>query len=163
MRVLAGVVLCLVAGCADDKPKPSAQVQTTVQTVPEPVDDEPQAEPPVEVNHASEVAVSDERIEHFDGVPHFLFTIKNRSTVPISKVYLHGKLSVPGRTVPWHEGDFNFAIAGGIEPGESAEFKYATAELRNFADMPKPPKNVEIEFTTTEVDWPGKPRPESPF
>lgn len=58
-------------------------------------------------------------IEHsFIDQPVISFTITNGSKIPIKRIYLHGILTSPGRSIPWVSGDINYAFSGGIEPGE---------------------------------------------
>ena len=48
--------------------------------------------------------------------------LNNGTTYPVSRAYFKGTIASPGRAVPWLVEDFNYSIAGGIEPGESAEW-----------------------------------------
>lgn len=47
-------------------------------------------------------------------------TVKNGTGLPVSRAYFTGTLSSPGRSVPWLKAPFNYAIPGGLEPGELA-------------------------------------------
>ena len=49
-------------------------------------------------------------------------TVKNGTKHPISRVYFNGEYKSPDRSVPWHKGEFNYEIPGGLEPGEGAEW-----------------------------------------
>lgn len=58
-------------------------------------------------------------VEHsFIEQPIVSFTVTNGSKVPIKRIYLHGILTSPGRSIPWVSGDINYEFSGGIEPGE---------------------------------------------
>lgn len=46
-------------------------------------------------------------------------TVRNNLETAISRLYMTGTLSTPGRSVPWLVEDFNYQIAGGLEPGET--------------------------------------------
>jgi len=45
--------------------------------------------------------------------------ITNDTGVAITRVLFHGTVSAPGRTIPWIDEDFQEAISGGLENGES--------------------------------------------
>ena len=47
------------------------------------------------------------------------FKVTNNTGVALSRIYYHGVVSTPGRSVPWVDEDFNNEMAGGLEPGES--------------------------------------------
>lgn len=47
------------------------------------------------------------------------FTVTNNTGKALSRIYFHGKLITPGRSVPWIDEDFNYEISGGIENNES--------------------------------------------
>lgn len=61
----------------------------------------------------------------FSNDPIIELTVKNGTGAAISKVSFRGVLSSPGRTVPWVKDSFNYAISGGLEPGEEATWKLA--------------------------------------
>lgn len=63
--------------------------------------------------------------------------VKNQTEHAISRVYFHGILKSPDRSVPWVEDDFNYQISGGIEPGEEVTW---TLSLNRFGDWGKAPK-----------------------
>ena len=50
-------------------------------------------------------------------------SVKNETDHPISRAYFEGTLLTPGRSVPWVKDEFNYEIAGGLEPGESANWR----------------------------------------
>lgn len=51
--------------------------------------------------------------------------VRNGTDVAVSRAHFAGTLATPGRSVPWLRKDFNYAIAGGLEPGESATWNLA--------------------------------------
>lgn len=59
-------------------------------------------------------------IEHnsFIEQPVISFTITNGSKIAIKRIYLHGILTSPGRSIPWVSDDINYEFSGGMEPGE---------------------------------------------
>lgn len=50
-------------------------------------------------------------------------TVKNGTDQPVARAYFVGTVASPGRAVPWLREDFNYSIAGGIEPGETASWR----------------------------------------
>lgn len=61
----------------------------------------------------------------FSDEPTLDFKISNQTDVPIRRVFFHGLLETPGRSVPWVDASFNYSFAGGIEPGETQHLKLA--------------------------------------
>ena len=55
----------------------------------------------------------------FSQQPIISFRITNNSKIVVKRIYAHGILSSPGRTIPWVSDDFNYEFTGGLEPGES--------------------------------------------
>ncbi|WP_275150672.1 DUF6694 family lipoprotein [Citrobacter koseri] len=49
-------------------------------------------------------------------------SVENKTESPISRVYFKGTIASPGRSIPWLVEDFNYRIAGGLEPGEKADW-----------------------------------------
>jgi len=49
--------------------------------------------------------------------------VKNDTGNAIQRVFCRERLSSPGRSVPWHEGTWNYEINGGLEPGETDEWR----------------------------------------
>jgi hypothetical protein len=54
--------------------------------------------------------------------PKIALRVRNDTGLPVSRAYFHGKVTSPGRSVPWISEDFHYTIRGGIEPGEEAEW-----------------------------------------
>lgn len=50
-------------------------------------------------------------------------TVANGTEHPVSRAYFHGVVASPDRAIPWISEDFNYKIPGGIEPGETLEWK----------------------------------------
>ena len=55
----------------------------------------------------------------FSSEPAIEFKIANQTGVAISRVFFHGTVSTPGRTIPWIDEDFNYTVSGGLEHGET--------------------------------------------
>ena len=53
--------------------------------------------------------------------PVISMTIHNGSPMAIRRVFFHGTLSSPGRSIPWVDDDFNYEFPGGLEPGETKQ------------------------------------------
>jgi hypothetical protein len=69
--------------------------------------------------------------------------ITNGSKIPLKRVYFHGVLSTPGRSIPWVDDDFNYEFNGGLEPGETKDLslapnmfgKWAAPETKGRTDL----------------------------
>lgn len=73
-------------------------------------------------------------------------TVKNGSGKAVSRAYFEGTVASPGRSVPWHKDVFNYSIAGGIEPGEEANWTLAP---NRFSDWGKVDVPADAVFTVT--------------
>lgn len=82
--------------------------------------------------------------------------VKNGNPHAISRVYFHGKLASPGRTVPWQEGAINYEIPGGLEPGEVGRWTLQPGMMSDWSDVDVP-EGAELSLQVVDVDWPGKP------
>jgi PDZ domain-containing protein len=51
--------------------------------------------------------------------PMISFTIANNSTVAVKRIFVDGMLQIPGRSVPWARGTFDYELRGGLEAGKS--------------------------------------------
>lgn len=78
-------------------------------------------------------------------------TIKNGSEHAISRIYFNGVLASPNRSVPWVKDTFNYSIKGGLEPGESANWKL---NPNMFSDWGKAdaPKDAILTVTVIRID-----------
>lgn len=74
------------------------------------------------------------RKEIFSNQPIIEFDIENRSNTPLSRIYCHGIVSTPGRSVPWISEDFNYSISGGLEPGEKLHLSLAPNMFSEWGD-----------------------------
>lgn len=51
------------------------------------------------------------------------FNLTNNSGVALSRVYFHGVVSTPGRSIAWIDKDFNYELPGGLENGETKHLR----------------------------------------
>ncbi|WP_256898329.1 DUF6694 family lipoprotein [Pseudomonas syringae] len=61
--------------------------------------------------------------------------VKNDTGKAISHAYFRGTVASPGRSVPWYVGDFNYAISGGLESGETAIWVMAPTVYSDWAKI----------------------------
>lgn len=79
----------------------------------------------------------------FFAYPRIEFSVHNQTGAAISRIICHGRLSSPGRTIPWADENFNVDIPGGLQPGETKHINlrppqngpYGTAELKDRTDL----------------------------
>lgn len=79
-------------------------------------------------------------------------TVRNGTQHPISRAYFKGTISSPGRSIPWLVEDFNYTIAGGLEPGEAQEWGLAP---NMFSDWGKVNAPEDALFTVEVVRLDG--------
>lgn len=65
-------------------------------------------------------------------------TVSNGTAHPVSRAYFKGTIASPGRSVPWLVEEFNYTIAGGIEPGEVAEWALAPNMFSDWGKVQAP-------------------------
>lgn len=83
-------------------------------------------------------------------------TIHNGLDVALSRVYMTGTLSSPGRSVPWLVENFNYQIAGGLEPGESQTWALAPNSYSgDWNSAPKDRNDVVFTVVVNNADGPG--------
>jgi len=94
--------------------------------------------------------------QHYDrysirAQPRIELSLKNGTDHAVARVFARGTLATPGRTVPWLKEEFNFSIAGGIEPGETYE---TILEPNMFSDWGKvdPPSDAVFTVEIVELD-----------
>jgi hypothetical protein len=86
--------------------------------------------------------------------PRIQLKVRNGTKHPISRAYFKGKISSPGRAVPWLEEEFNHSIPGGLEPGEEAEWILAPNQFSEWGRVTAPP-DAGLIVTVTRLDGPN--------
>ena len=79
-------------------------------------------------------------------------SVRNGTKHPISRAYFHGTLVTPGRTVPWVDEDFNYTIAGGLEPGETAEWRLVVNQFGAWQKAPRGREDLVLKVTPIRLD-----------
>jgi hypothetical protein len=86
--------------------------------------------------------------------PRILLRVLNGTKHPISRAYFKGKITSPGRSVPWLEEEFNYPISGGLEPGEEAEWVLAPNQFSEWGRVNAPP-DAGLIVIVTRLDGPN--------
>ncbi|MBF8728703.1 DUF6694 family lipoprotein [Pseudomonas putida] len=68
-------------------------------------------------------------------------SVKNGTDKAVSRAFFKGTISSPGRSVPWLVDEFNYSIAGGMEPGESQSWSLAPNSYSDWGKV-NPPKDA---------------------
>lgn len=85
--------------------------------------------------------------------PRILLRVRNGTKYPVSRAYFEGKITSPGRSVPWLEEEFNHSISGGLEPGEEAEWVLRPNQFSDWGTVDAPPEAGLI-VAVTRLDGP---------
>lgn len=100
-------------------------------------------------------AVTDARLyKQKDGwleEPVIEMTITNGTAHAVSRAYFRGRVVSPGRSIPWIEEDFNYSIAGGVEPGETQELHLSPNMFSPWGQV-EVPADAVMTVTTTRLD-----------
>jgi hypothetical protein len=78
--------------------------------------------------------------------------VKNGTAKAVSRAYFMGTISSPGRSVPWHKGDFNYTISGGLEPGESANWSLSPNMFSEWGQLRDLPADAVFTVVVTKLD-----------
>lgn len=84
--------------------------------------------------------------------PRIALSLKNGTEHAVARIFAHGTLATPGRSVPWLSEDFNFSVSGGIEPGETYD---TVLEPNMFSDWGKVDPPADAVFTVKIVELAG--------
>lgn len=60
------------------------------------------------------------------------FKVTNQTAQALSRIYYHGTVTSPGRSIPWIDEDFNNELAGGLEPGETKHLQLSPNMFSNW-------------------------------
>lgn len=77
--------------------------------------------------------------------------VTNGTPHAVARAYFEGTLASPGRSVPWVKDTFNYPIAGGLEPGETAEWKLKPSSISTWARA-EAPEDAVLTVTVTRLD-----------
>jgi hypothetical protein len=86
--------------------------------------------------------------------PVISLSVTNNGTTAISRIYFHGKVETPGRTIPWIDEDFNYVVVGGLEPGETRRLSLSPNRFGEWGASETQGRR-DLVFTVTVVDIEG--------
>ena len=92
----------------------------------------------------------------FSSDPVIDFTVRNGTGRAVSRLYCRGVLSSPSRKTPWVQDTFNYSVRGGIQPGETKQFKLAPNMFGEWGNAPKGRDDLEFSVTVYRLDGPDK-------
>lgn len=84
--------------------------------------------------------------------PTIQITVKNGTDYPVSRAYFHGTFKAKFREIPYAEGDFNYRIPGGLEPGEEAQWTLENIPWISPADFPENDATSIFEVDIMRID-----------
>lgn len=79
----------------------------------------------------------------------------NATGVAVSRAYFRGVLKSPGREIAWLQDDFNYAISGGLEPGETAKWSLEPNMFSDWGTVDAPNDAILL-LTVTRLDGPNE-------
>jgi hypothetical protein len=82
------------------------------------------------------------------------FKVENGTAFAISRAFFQGTLKSPDRSVPWLVDDFNYSIPGGLEPGESAQWRLAPNMFSDWGEVDAP-SDAALLIETTKIYGPS--------
>ncbi len=77
--------------------------------------------------------------------------VTNNSGIALSRLFFHGVVSTPGRTIPWIAEDFNYEISGGLEHGETKHLRLAPNRFAKWGNDETQGRK-DLVFTVTVVN-----------
>jgi len=69
--------------------------------------------------------------------PTISFVIANKGSIPVKRIFAHGKVQTPGRASPWIETDIDYAVPGGLAPGETKELNLTRNMFSEWGTVPR--------------------------
>lgn len=82
--------------------------------------------------------------------------VTNGLDQPVSRAYFRGRLQSPGRSVPWMQETFNYSIPGGLEPGESGQWRLSpNAFSGSWRQVEEAPADAVFTAEVYRLDGPG--------
>ena len=91
--------------------------------------------------------------DRFSSDPVIDLTVWNGTGQTVSRFYCRGVLSSPGRT-PWVEENFNYSVRGGIQTGETRQFKLSPSMFSEWCEAPKDRDDLVLSVTVYRLDGP---------
>lgn len=84
-------------------------------------------------------------------------SVKNGTSLAVSRAYFKGTIASPGRSIPWFSDTFNYQISGGLEPGESASWSLVPNMFGDWGKV-NAPKDAVFTVEVYRIDGPdGEP------
>ena len=82
-------------------------------------------------------------------------SVRNGTPYPVARVFAVGTIATPGRSIPWIRKDFNFSVAGGVEPGETHDAVLSPNMFSEWGEVSAPADAI---FTVeiVELEGPGE-------
>lgn len=90
----------------------------------------------------------------WDTRPSINLVVSNETDHPISRAYFHALLLTPGRAVPWVDDEFQYAIPGGLEPGEVAEWSLRPNMFGSWTRVPDDRHDAVLIVRAVGLDGP---------
>ena len=85
--------------------------------------------------------------------PTISFTVANKGSIPIKRIFVHGKVQTPGRAIPWVDADFNYSFPGGLEPKETKALNLSPNMFSDWGKVPKEAvKGSILDLTLTSFE-----------
>jgi len=78
-------------------------------------------------------------------------TVENLTGQAVKRAYFRGVLSSPGRSIPWVDDTFNYEVAGGVEPGETLEWRLAPNMFGEWGKV-EVPQGAEFNVSVIRLD-----------
>jgi hypothetical protein len=69
--------------------------------------------------------------------PTISFSVANKSSVPVKRIFVHGRVQTPGRAAPWIDTDLDHAFPGGLKPGETRELNLTPNMFSEWGTVPR--------------------------
>lgn len=78
--------------------------------------------------------------------------VRNGTAHPVSRAYFEARAVSPGRSVPWLEEEFNYSIAGGLEPGEERTWNLEPNMFQGDWTSVRIPKDARFEVRVVRLN-----------
>lgn len=90
--------------------------------------------------------------DRFSRDPVIDLTIHNGTGETVTRFRAQGFLSSPGRETPWVDDSFSYAIRGGMEPGETEQFKLSPNMFGSWASAPRDRTDMVLTVSILSIE-----------
>jgi len=103
------------------------------------------AQPPNDIRLTVLKASVEQSNNEFIASPTLLLQVRNDTPSPIKTVQMRIKVTSEGRTIPWYDDENSFTPSGGLEPGETTDWRIRPNMFSAWRNVPNGRDDLRVE------------------